>query len=139
MIVESNNECSIAMAEKIGWGTIINEGKALGAADLDWSNNAWGSAHDCVMLLSKLARNEILTSESRDYLLGLMKRQNFRNGIPAGTSSAVADKVGFMDGQLNDAAIVYAPELTYVLVIYTKGQSWATIAEITRQIVYLAS
>lgn len=138
IIIDSNNECAIAIAERIGWTTIANEGKALGATGLDWSEELWGTASDASVIPAKLARGEILTETNRNYMLDLMKRQRFRNGIPAGTPHVVADKVGFIDGWLNDAGIVYAPDQTYVLAIYTSGQSWGTIAEITRQIESLA-
>ena len=63
-----------------------------------------------------------------------MKRNVYRQGIPAGASGTVADKVGFLNGLLHDAAIVYSPKGTYVLVILTNGSSWANIAELTKKI-----
>jgi hypothetical protein len=138
MIINSDNQCAIAMGERVGWNNIVADGKAIGASDLDWTDDAHGSVSDCATLLTKLARGELLTEQSRSYYLELMRTQVYRQGIPAGTSYTVADKVGFLGPQLNDAAIVYAPDLTHVLVIYTNGESWATIAEITRQIESLA-
>lgn len=138
VIIDSDNECSIAIAERIGWTTIASEGKALGATGLDWSEELWGTARDATIIPTKLARGEILTEPNRNYMLDLMRRQRFRSGIPSGTPHPVADKVGFIDGWLNDAAIVYAPDMTYVLAIYTKNQSWETVAEITRQVESLA-
>jgi len=138
IIIDSNNECSLAIAERIGWTTIANEGKALGATGLDWSQELYGTVSDAAIIPIKLARGEILTEPNRNYMLDLMRRQKFRSGIPAGSPHVVADKVGFINGWLNDAAIVYTPDMTYVLAIYTKGQSWATVAEITRQIEALA-
>jgi beta-lactamase class A len=138
MIVQSDNECAIALGEMIGWNTIVDDGKAIGANELDWTDDAHGSVSDCVALLGALANNEVLSQTSRDYYLDLMKNQIYRQGIPAGTQFDVADKVGFLGAQLNDAAIVYSPNLTHVLVIYTNGESWETIAEITRQIESLA-
>jgi len=67
-------------------------------------------------------------------LIDAMKRNVYRQGIPKGVSSVVADKVGFMDALLHDAAIVYGPTGPYTLVIMTNGSSWANIAELTRQI-----
>ena len=63
-----------------------------------------------------------------------MKRNIYRQGIPRGINAPVANKVGFLDGVLHDAAIVYASTGPYVLVITTDGSSWAHIAELTRQI-----
>jgi beta-lactamase class A len=134
VIIESNNECSIAMAEQIGWGIIESEGKALGATGLVWSDACYGTARDPAELLVRLARGDILSQSSREYFIGLLNIQKFRQGIPAGTVHQVANKVGFLDGHLNDAGIIYAPDMTRVLVIYTYGESWNVIAEITRQI-----
>ncbi len=139
MIVNSDNACSIAMAEKIGWTVIESEGKALGASGLYWKDDVNGTANDPAELLIKLARGQILSPNSRTYLLDLMHTQVYRQGIPAGSSHPVADKVGFLNGHLNDAAIVYSPDMTYVLVIYTYGESWAKIADITSQIEALVS
>jgi beta-lactamase class A len=59
-----------------------------------------------------------------------MKVQKFRQGIPAGIpSKTVADKVGFMNGVLTDAGIVYGNTGAYVLIILTDGYSWSSIAE----------
>jgi beta-lactamase class A len=63
-----------------------------------------------------------------------MKNQRYREGIPAGSDFTVADKVGFLDGYLTDGAIVYAGDRPYVLVVFTYGESWSLIANITRQI-----
>jgi beta-lactamase class A len=46
----------------------------------------------------------------------------------------VANKVGFLDGLLHDAAIVYTSSGTYILVVLSDGSSWQNIAELTRQI-----
>jgi hypothetical protein len=76
---------------------------------------------------------------SRDRFLGALKRNIYRQGIPAGASVQVADKVGFLNGLFHDAAIVYSPSGTYVLTIMTDGSSWANIAELTKQIEALRS
>lgn len=139
MIINSDNECAIAMGERLGWNAIVASGKAIGANDLDWTDDAHGSVSDCATLLRKLASGEVLSESSRSYYIQLMRTQVYRKGIPAGTSYDVADKVGFLGPQLNDAGIIFAPDLTHILVIYTNGESWGTIAEITRQVEALAN
>jgi beta-lactamase class A len=67
-------------------------------------------------------------------MLGAMKRNIYRQGVPAGASGQVADKVGFLWGLLHDSAIVYSPSGTYVLVVLTDGSSWRAIADLTREI-----
>lgn len=92
------------------------------------------SAGDLRKLLVGLYNSSLFTSSDTTKLIGLMKNQVYRSGIPAGSDGIVADKVGFLWDYLNDAAIVYHPRGTYVLVIMTKGESWAKIAEITKQL-----
>lgn len=92
------------------------------------------SAQDLRKLLLGLYNQTLFNSSDAGRLIGLMKRQVYRSGIPTGSSGVVADKVGFLWDYLNDAAIVYHPRGTYVLVVMTKGESWGKIAEITKQI-----
>jgi beta-lactamase class A len=85
--------------------------------------------------LQKLETNQLGLSEpSRARLLDVMKRQVYRNGVPAGVNGVVADKVGFLDGILNDAAIVYSPKGVYVISIMSNGSSWGAIASVARAI-----
>lgn len=92
------------------------------------------SAADLQKLLVGLYRKTLFNDADSGKLIDLMKHQVYRSGIPAGSAGTVADKVGFLWDYLNDAAIVYHPRGTYVLVVMTQGQSWGKIAEITKQI-----
>jgi beta-lactamase class A len=95
------------------------------------SNDMRTSADDLAMLLAKIYRGEVFNEANRARLLDDMKTQVYRQGIPAGIPDAtVADKVGFLDGMLHDAAIVYGEKGDYILVIMTDGLSWAYIAEL---------
>ena len=64
----------------------------------------------------------------------MFKANVYRKGIPAGTNGTVANKVGFLNGLLHDAAIVYGSNSKYVLAIMTDGSSWNNIAELTKRI-----
>jgi beta-lactamase class A len=134
MIINSDNDCAIAMVERIGWTKVANEALALGAKEINWNEELTGSAFDASIIPTALYKKQILSPPSRDFLLGLMKQQKFRSGIPAGSAYEVADKVGFFEGWLNDTAVVYAGNRPYVLSIYTYKESWALISEITSQI-----
>lgn len=134
MIINSDNPCAEAMTKRVGFSTIVDEMHALGLNSTSHSDTFYSTPNDEVVLVGKLARGEILSSSSRDLLIGLMKQQQYRLGIPAGTGVVVADKVGFLNGYLHDAAIVYAPGATYVLVIMTNNSSWSQIADAARQI-----
>ncbi len=104
------------------------------ATSLNTSQGFVATADDEALFLTKLQTGQLLNPDSTARLLNVMGRQVYRSGIPAGTSVAVADKVGFLNGLLHDAAIVYAPSGTYVLVIMSNGSSWGQIADAARQI-----
>lgn len=136
MIVKSDNECAKAMLLKIGLKTLTNEIQALGLRSSTFlHSNIESTPGDLRSYLIMLQNGTLpISSSSRTRLLDAMKRQVYRQGIPAGASGTVADKVGFLWALLHDAAIVYSPKGTYVLVIMTDGSSWANIADLTRKI-----
>lgn len=138
MIELSDNDCSVALLRKIGYKAITNEAHAMGAVNTSFlvSDDIKSSPQDESLLLALLASGQILTQQSsRDIWINAMKDDVYQQGIPAGVPTlAVANKVGFLDDWLNDAAIVYSPSGTYVLVIMTQDSSWANIAGLTRQI-----
>lgn len=136
MIVKSDNACGEALLQKIGFRPLTDEMKAIGLS----GNTSFlkdvpqSTAGDLAVFLGALQSGQLLNPDSTNRLLGLMKRNIFRQGVPAGTSSKVANKVGFLNGLLHDAAIIYGPDGPVVLSVMTDGSSWATIADLTRQI-----
>lgn len=134
MIINSDNTCAEWLGDKIGWSNINNEIHAIGLSNTNTIRGAmYSTVDDETLFLMKLQNGMILNASERDRLLDVMKRQVYRSGIPAGVGVAVADKVGFLDGNLHDAAIVYGQK-TYTLTIMSSGSSWAQIADAARQI-----
>lgn len=134
MIINSDNTCAEWLGDKIGWSNIQNEVRALGLANTSTIRGAmYSTTDDETLFLHKLQYDTILNTTERDRLLDVMKRQVYRSGIPAGVRVPVADKVGFLDGKLHDAAIVYGSK-TYTLTIMSQSSSWAQIADAARQI-----
>lgn len=137
MIVVSDNACAEALRDKFGAKNInqflYDRGYSRSTTFID-ASAVKTTTNDLMKVLIDIQTASIIQPNSRDYLLGLMKRQVYRKGVPAGAGATVANKVGFLWDYLNDAAIVYHPRGTYAIAIITKGQSWAKIAEITRQV-----
>lgn len=135
MIVNSDNDCAKALGDMLGWSNLTNAARGLGMGGTQYGSGAnfTSTASDQTLLLSKLQSGELLSSGNQNLLLGHMKSQQYRQGIPKGVGgSAVADKPGFIGGILHDAAIVYGPRGPYVLTIYSSsGSSWADIASVT--------
>jgi beta-lactamase class A len=115
---------------------VINEARALGLKNTTLDKEAQKtSAGDLATFLGSVYSGTIdINAENRSRLIDAMKRNVYRKGIPAGSSGTVADKVGFLDGLLHDASLVYSPKGDYVLVAMTDGSSWDKIAELTRKI-----
>lgn len=134
MIINSDNACAEWLGEKIGWTSLHNQLKGIGLSCTNLSTAWLSCANDEALFLQKLEAGQLLSGGSRDRLLDVMKSQAFRQGIPKGVNVPVADKVGFINGYLHDAAIVYAPGGTYILTIMSKGSSWSAIADAARQV-----
>lgn len=136
MIVKSDNDCAEALLYKIGQAQVTNEIQALGLKNTSFMKSyIQSTAADEALFLGMLENNQLkIKPDSRARLLGAMKRNIYRNGVPAGASGQVADKVGFLYALLHDASIVYSPGGVYVLVVLTDGSSWSAIADLTREI-----
>lgn len=135
MIINSDNTCAEAFGLTIGWKNIEQQMQDLGLKDTTLTPGYFiSTANDLALFMAKLGRGEILAQTSRDKLIDVMKRQVYRDGIPAGTNVPVADKVGFLFGLLHDAALVYSPNGAYVLVILTNNSTWGNIADAAAKI-----
>jgi len=138
MIELSNNECSVWFLLKISYPQVTKEAHALGATHTNFilSEGISSTAEDEAHFLSLLYTGQMLQQQSsRDRLIKAMKGNVYVQGIHAGIPDAVvADKVGFLDGLLHDAAIVYSKKGDYVLIILTDNASWGHIAGMARAI-----
>lgn len=135
MIVRSANRCAIAYIQRYGAQTIVATMHKLGFASVRHNTTWWATPNDMARYMKKLERGQLLEGESREFLLGLLKRQVWRYGIPTGIPGiTIADKVGFLEDYIHDVAIVYGPKGTYILSIMTKGGSYAGMADVARQV-----
>lgn len=140
MIIQSDNACAEKFGVDIGWSTINSEIKAIGINNTNMLAGYKSSqTNDQVLFLNKLLYSNIVSDNSKNIMIDAMKKQVYRKGIPAGTQTTVADKVGFLDGLLHDTAVVYSAHGTYLVSIFSDGNSWSSIADAARQIeAYLA-
>ncbi len=140
MITNSDNDCAIKLGQSIGWAKadqiiaaagfeaiVLNNYDAAGRLKGDKLVNANQQAK----FLAQLSGGSLINSDHTNRLLGYMKRQTYRDGIPAGSrGAAVADKVGFLGAYIHDVGIVYGPKSTYSLVIMSEGSSWSNIKDL---------
>jgi beta-lactamase class A len=135
MIIYSDNDCPLSYLARYGWSRLTEDARDIGATRTWFDNSTHTTANDLALILEQIHDGSLLSEADNDRLLDDMKQQVFRDGIPAGIPEAeVADKVGFLDGLLHDAGIVYSPKGNFVLVVMTDGYSWGAIADVAAEI-----
>jgi beta-lactamase class A len=136
MIINSDNPCAQALGTMVGWNAVTADAHAAGFSNTNLSANITSStANDTTSYLGKLAHGSLMDGTQTTALINRMKRQIYRQGLPAGSSGAtVADKVGFYSNYLHDAGIIYYPNGTYVISVFSSGGSWSQIANLAKTV-----
>lgn len=137
MTVASTNPCAEKWIAMFGRDYINNfiyeRGFSHGTSFTTGSANQTTAA-DLTKYMTGLNDGTLVKGANRDRLLNNLGRHPYRYGIPTGSSGIVHDKVGFLWDYVHDAAIVQHPHGTYIMTVMTKGQSYAAIASVTREI-----
>lgn len=137
MTVPSTNPCAEAWIAQFG-RQYINDfiharGFSNGTSFTTGSANQTTAA-DLTKYMIGLNNGTLVGGANRDSLLDSLGRHPYRYGIPTGSAGIVHDKVGFLWDYVHDTAIVQHPRGNYIMTIMTKGQSYATIAAVTREV-----
>ena len=120
-----------------GWNKVFDDDRAA-----ETTSNTLAS----VLTSLQAGTGAFSDSSLQNWLLSDMSEQVYRDGIAAaaGSGATVQDKVGFLDGVNNDAAIVTLPDgERFILVIMTHGHNQATldfsrINTLAKQVIKLA-
>lgn len=137
MIVQSDNPCADALVKKIGYLPLHDDVQGLGLNNTTFidKESFKTTAADLSKFMGMLESRQLpIEDKNRELFLEALRRNIYRAGIPAGVTSDVFDKPGFIDKLLHDTAIIHSPKGTYVLTIMTKDSSWPNIAELTKRI-----
>lgn len=135
MLIYSDNDCPIQWFQTYGHDFVNEQAKELGAQNtaLTYSHGLSTTAEDLAVSLRTLGVSDVISQKSRDFMLDLMSEQETRDGLPAAFEpdhGVVADKVGYLDELLHDAALIYTDKGDYSLVVLTRNSSWETIAAV---------
>lgn len=137
MTIASTNPCAIEWLDRAGRSNINQFVYGLGfshGTTFVHPVATHTTASDLMKFMIGLENGSLVSGAHRDRLLHSLSVHPYRSGVPAGSAGQVWDKVGFLWGYVHDAAIVRHPQGTYVIIVMTNGQSYAKIAEITRQV-----
>ena len=150
MITWSSNDAWKSLASKLGGGSYsVGMGKVNAWADRNgypdsgrretYGNWNTTSAEDCGHFLERVLAGTNVSAAASAQMLELLKAQHVTYKIPAGVPSGVptANKTGELSDVENDAAIIFAPFGTYVLVILTENGSVRNIRNLS-SIIYSA-
>ena len=152
MITESSNVATNLLVEKVSAASTTAFMKDLGADGLkvlrgveDGKAYARGmnnvaTARGLMTVLARLAEGSVVSKAASDEMLGVLRRQKFNEGIPAGLprGTTVAHKTGSFQGVYHDAGVVDVPgRKPFVLVVLTRGipdeaKAHKLVAEIAR-------
>lgn len=132
MITYSDNEAWKYIARSLGGGTYsvgmsrtTELAQASGFGDTgtfykgSHKNYNFTSVDDCGKYLHDVLNGTLINAQYSEKILSLLKQQQHLQKIPSGIPDEVvtANKTGELDYMQGDAAIVYAPSGTYILVI----------------------
>jgi len=127
------------MAKYGAEGMVVRRGVEDGKAFAQGLNNT-ATARGLYTVLMAIARGQAVSASASTEMIGILKRQKFRDGIPAGLPDgiAVAHKTGTITKIHHDGGIVFAAR-PYVLAVLTRGiadetTSDALIARISKEV-----
>ncbi len=135
--------CVDAFIQEYGFSdmTVEYNGFNNSATVLDSGHNNQVAAKDCGKLLEDIYRRTLLNRTAANEIEQMMLNQQTRYKIPAGLPEGVAcgNKTGEMDTTENDAAVVYAKNCDYILVVLSsdwgsKDQAISRIASMSNMV-----
>lgn len=137
MITISNNDCGLTLGSKVGWANLNKFISNQGYSQTSTNPTVITSAHDIALFLAKLYENNLLSNRSDNALvLSYMKQQSVKYAIPEGLPPGVevADKIGSSSTLWHDAAIVYGPKSTYILVVLSENSGSGPLKDLSSRI-----
>lgn len=151
MITVSDNDCGYTLGKMAGWAELDAKLAALGLTQTKINNYGKGtdlvgdkltSAADVALFTQKLYEGKLLSKQSTDAYLAILRADELNtwlpSGLPAGTP--IAHKTGALYDLVHDAGVVYGPNGDYLIVVMSRGwdnaktQPPAVFADISRQL-----
>lgn len=127
------NACSMDKINEFSRENGFNETE-LNRRMLEWNGTEnYTSARDCGRLLEEVLDGKYVSEAASERILTALKNQDRKGKIPAGVPFEVetGNKTGELNNVDNDAAIIWSPNATYILVIMS-SDTYGRIDEIRK-------
>lgn len=141
MINISDNTCGRALGAILGWGAQNQALKAEGYTGTNLATPQQTSARDVAMLFERLYKGTLVSPNSSQRFMDLLKDQRVNNRLPQGLpkGTVIAHKTGDLDGVVHDAGIVYGPKTDYLVTVMSgpwslPGNSPAMFADLSSKL-----
>ncbi len=138
MIVVSDDDAWTTLNNELGYGQLQTYATQLGLSGYNATSDTIGSS-DIALLLEKLYNGQLLNATDTQLFLGYMKQANYRDfivpAVPSGDT--IYHKIGLINDNVHDAAIITHGTQALVLVIFTNGNgvyNWPARATAMQQI-----
>jgi beta-lactamase class A len=137
-IEQSDNTANYVLSWAVGEEQIRSMINLLGLGQTDYDLSQT-SPQDIGRLLLALYQGEILTSAHSQEILGYLSATIFNDQIPAAlpAGTKIAHKIGFDEGLLHDAAIIFKEDNNFILVVMSQSADTAQAEEVIKKIAKL--
>lgn len=130
MITISDNECGYSLGKLYGWSnldSLIASNKYSGTvldnydSDGNLTTDKHTTASDVALLLQRLYNGELLSEDSTNSFLTLLKANELNDWLPSGLpdGTIIAHKTGALYGYVHDAGIIYGTNKDTIVLLLT--------------------
>lgn len=125
MITISHNYAALLLLEKVKTSQVAEFMKRYGLNYSAMENPPTTTASDTAFFLEKLYKGEIVSKQSSEKMLELLKKQQLNDGLPKllPKDTAVAHKTGDLGSFKHDGGIVFTPLGDYIIVVLSESES----------------
>ncbi len=138
MIVVSDDNAWAALNNVLGYSQLQNYANGLGLSSYNAVNDTINT-NNVATVLEELYQGRLLNFSDTSLLLSYLKQANYRQfivpAVPSGDT--IYHKIGLINDNVNDAAIITNNNNAFVLVIFTNGNgvyNWNLRAQYMQQI-----
>lgn len=125
MITISHNYAALLLLEKVKNSEVKKFIKSLGFNQSDLGTPPKTTTSDIALFLEKLYKGEIVSKESSQKMIDLLKKQQLNDGLPKllPKDMVIAHKTGELGWFKHDAGIVFSDKGDYIIVVFSESSS----------------